>query len=116
TLTVDLSGSTATQTIAKLTFAGALTEGPATNPSLVDGNYSLTVFSNQVTGGVQGGDNVTSLFRLYGDLNGDKAVNGADFGGFRNVFGFSPPDPSLLEAFDFDGNGSFNGRALAQFR
>src|SRR5439155_19769296 len=72
-LAVDLSASTATQTVAKLTFSGALTEGAN---SLVDGNYTLTVLSSQVQGGIQGGDNVSTLFRLYGDVNGDKAVNG----------------------------------------
>src|SRR5205814_6876071 len=41
TLAVDLSGSTANQTVARLTFAGPLTEGAN---SLVDGNYALTVF------------------------------------------------------------------------
>src|SRR5439155_20911307 len=71
TVTVDLTASTATQTIAKLTFSGSFTEGSAAAPSLVDGNYTLTVLSGQVTGGIQGGDNTTSLFRLYGDVNGD---------------------------------------------
>ena len=46
---------TATQSVAKLTFSGSLTEGSAATPSLVDGNYSLTVFSGLVQGGVQGG-------------------------------------------------------------
>src|SRR5439155_6700857 len=52
-LAVDLSGSTATQTVAKLTFSGPLTEGPASAPSLIDGNYMLTVFSNQISGGLR---------------------------------------------------------------
>src|SRR5205823_3170594 len=47
TLAVDLSGSTPTQTVARLTFSGSFTEGPTAAPSLVDGNYTLTVFSNQ---------------------------------------------------------------------
>src|SRR5262249_50189075 len=68
TLAVDLSGSTATQTIARLTFSGPLTE---VANSLVDGNYTLTVFSGQVSGGLFGGDNVSTLFRLYGDMKGD---------------------------------------------
>jgi hypothetical protein len=40
TLAVDLTGSTATQTIARLTFSGSLTEGAN---SLVDGNYTLRI-------------------------------------------------------------------------
>src|SRR5207249_1055271 len=74
TVVVDVSGSTAAQTVAKLTFSGSLTEGAATLLSLVDGNYTLTVLSSQVNGGIQGGDDVSSLFRLYGDVNGDRAV------------------------------------------
>src|SRR5262249_29253235 len=53
TLAVDLTGSTATQTIGRLTFSGPLTEG---DNSLVDGTYTLTVFSAQIQGGLQVGD------------------------------------------------------------
>src|SRR6185503_13152522 len=49
TLAVDLSASTATQTIARLTFGGALTEFG----SLTDGLYQLTILSAQVSGGGQ---------------------------------------------------------------
>src|SRR5262249_52835596 len=73
TLAVDLSGSTATQTIARLTFSGPFTEGAN---SLVDGNYTLTVISALVQSGLPGGDNVSSLHRLFGDVDVDKAVNG----------------------------------------
>src|SRR5207302_8554393 len=74
-LSVDLSGSTGTQTVATLTASGPLTEGPN---SLLDGNYTLTVLSGQIVGGLQGGDNVTTLFRPYGDVNGDRGVNNTD--------------------------------------
>ena len=84
TLAVDLTGSTATQTIARLTFSGPLTEGAN---SLIDGNYTLTVLNNQIQGGLQGGDNVSSLHRLYGAVNGDKAVNGLDLTAFCSAFG-----------------------------
>src|SRR5439155_19808755 len=60
TLAVDLSGSTGNQTVARLTFSGPLTEGAN---SLIDGNYTLTPLSSQVQGGIQGGDNVSTLFR-----------------------------------------------------
>src|SRR5262249_7977062 len=66
TLAVELSGSTATQTIARLPFSGALPEGAG---SFIDGNYPLTILSNQVNGGLRGGDNVSNLHRLYGDAN-----------------------------------------------
>jgi len=116
TLTVDLTGSTATQTIARLTFSGALTEGFANAPSLIDGNYQLTVFSNQVTGGLNGGDNVTPLFRYYGDINGDRAVNGLDLAEFRNAFGTSTGDPNYLIYLDKNGDGAITGLDLADYR
>jgi hypothetical protein len=112
-VTVDLSASTAMQTIAKLTFSGAFTEGPASNPSLVDGNYTLTGLSSQFTNGLGGGDSVTSLFRLFGDVNGDKAINGLDLTAFRNAFGQFPP---YVPYFDFNGDGAIDGTDLTQFR
>jgi hypothetical protein len=113
TLAVDLSGSTATQTVARLTFSGALTEGAN---SLVDGNYTLKVLSGGVNVGILGGDNVTSLFRLFGDVNGDKAVNGLDLTAFRTAFGASNGDASYRPELDFDGDGDVNGSDLAVFR
>jgi autotransporter-associated beta strand protein len=112
-LAVDFSASTATQTVAKLTFSGALTEA---GNSLVDGNYSLSVFSAQVQGGVQGGDNVSSLFRLFGDVNGDKTVNGLDLAAFRSAFGTSNGNPNYVYYLDQNGDGAINGLDLAQFR
>ena len=112
-LSVDLSGSTGTQTVAKLTFSGPLTEGPN---SLLDGNYTLTVLSGQIVGGLQGGDNVTSLFRLYGDVNGDRAVNNTDLAAFRTAFGATAGQPGYLDYLDFNGDGAINNTDLAQFR
>jgi len=115
-ISVDTTGSTATQTVAKLTFSGSLTEGSATAPSLVDGNYSLTVFGGQVQGGIQGGDNVSTLFRLFGDVDGNKSVNGSDLNAFRAAFGTNQGDTSYQSFLDFDGNGAINGTDLGQFR
>ena len=115
TLAVDLTGSTASQTIAKLTFSGALTEGVASNLSLIDGNYTLTVLSNQITGGLTS-DNVSNLFRLFGDIDGNKTVNGLDLTAFRNAFGTNQGDTSYQPFLDFDGNGAINGTDLTQFR
>jgi hypothetical protein len=115
-LTVDLSGSTATQTIARLTFSGPLSEGPAGAPSLIDGNYMLTVFSGQVIGGTAGGDNLTALFRLYGDVNGDKAVNGLDLATFRTAFGTVVGDANYVSFLDLNGDGAINGLDLAEYR
>jgi parallel beta-helix repeat protein len=113
TLAVDVSGSTATQTDARLTFSGSLTEGAN---SLVDGNYTLTVFSAQVQGGLQGGDNTTNLFRLYGDVNGDKAVDGFDLTAFRSAFGSVQGNASYVPFLDFNGDGAIDGADLTAFR
>ncbi|HTK74452.1 MAG TPA: Ig-like domain-containing protein [Gemmataceae bacterium] len=113
TLAVDLSGSTAAQTVARLSFSGPLAEGAN---SLVDGNYTLTVHSAQVTGGLPGGDSVSSLFRLFGDVNGDKAVNGLDLAAFRGAFGSVSGDAGYASVLDFNGDGTINGTDLAQFR
>jgi hypothetical protein len=115
-VTVDLTGSTATQTIAKLTFSGSFTEGSPTNPTLKDGNYTLTVLSAQITGGLGGGDNVSSVYRLYGDVNGDRAVNGLDLATFRTAFGTSTGNPNYVDYLDFNGDGAINGLDLADFR
>jgi Dockerin type I domain len=111
-LAVDLSGSTATQTVARLTFGGPLTEGSAAAPSLSDGRYTLTVFGGQA----QGGDYVATLLRLFGDVNGDAVVNGTDLTAFRGAFGANSLDASYLAAFDWNGDGAINGTDLTQFR
>jgi hypothetical protein len=113
TLAVDLTGSTATQTVARLTFSGALTEGAN---SLIDGDYTLTVASAQLQGGLQSGDSVTSLFRLFGDVNGDKAVDGFDLTMFRNALGSVQGNASYLAYLDFNGDGAIDGADLTQFR
>jgi hypothetical protein len=115
-LGVDLTGSTAAQTVAKITFSGSLTEGSATTPSLVDGNYALTVFSSGISVGLSGGDKTSSLFRLFGDVNGDKTVNITDLTAFRNAFGTISTDTSFLPFLDFNGDGVINLTDLTQFR
>jgi autotransporter-associated beta strand protein len=120
---VDLSGSTASQTVARLIFFGPLTEFG----SLIDGNYTLTVIGSQVSAsggvlldgdadGTPGGDNVSTLFRLFGDVNGDRGVDGLDLTAFRNAFGAVSTDANYNAPFDFDGNGAINGADLTAFR
>jgi hypothetical protein len=109
-LTADLSGSTATQTICKLTFNGPLTEGAG---SLIDGRYVLTVIHTAVldaTNQPMAADNLTNLFRLFGDINGDATVSASDFIAFRQYFG------GANSAFDFDGDGSVSATDFIQFR
>jgi hypothetical protein len=117
TLAVDLTGSTSTQTVARLTFTGPLTEGPN---SLIDGNYTLTILSSQVNGGLLGGDSITIFSRLFGDLNGDKTVNLLDLAEFRNAirnaFGTLAADANYRSDLDFNGDGAINVSDLVAFR
>jgi hypothetical protein len=122
TLGVDLSASTVTQTIAKLSFSGPLTD----SGSLIDGSYTLTVFSSQVSAGGSafdgnldgspGGDLSLNLFRLFGDVNGDKTVNITDLTAFRNAFGTTTSDANYSPFLDFNGDGVINLTDLTQFR
>lgn len=115
-LAVDLSGSTALQTVVRLTFSGPLTEGPGGPRSLRDGNYTLTVLSSQINGGLPGGDYNFTLSRLFGDVNGDKAVNGLDLVAFRNAFGTVIDTQNYVPYLDANGDGAINGLDLAAFR
>jgi hypothetical protein len=81
-----------------------------------DGDYTLTVFSGQVGGGIQGGDNLSSLFRLFGDVNGDKAVDGFDMTLFRSAFGSVQGNAGYVSFLDFNGDGAIDGADLTQFR
>jgi hypothetical protein len=117
---VDLSGSTPTQTIARLTFVGPMTEFG----SLSDGSYRLTVVAANVTNGsgdqLDGngdgtvGDNFVSvsgaIHRLFGDINGDRTVNSADFLAFRTAF------LSNNAAFDINNDGVVGAEDFIQFR
>jgi glycosidase len=118
TLTADLSGSTATQTIVRLTFSGAGTFGG----SLVDGRFTLAVNSAVITDGfgqaldgdgdgLAGGAYAAEFHRLFGDIDGDADVDAADFAAFRGAFG-----GVTNLAFDFDGDGDVDAADFAAFR
>jgi hypothetical protein len=121
-LAVDLSASTAAQTVARLTVSGPLTE----SGSLIDGTYQLTVLGAQVSAGGQpldgdgngtpGGDHALALYRLYGDANGDRRVDNADFFLFRSTFGRATGDPLYLAYFDVNGDGRVDNADFFQLR
>jgi hypothetical protein len=113
-------------------FSGA--EAPQ-GGSLNDGRYTLTALATQImangqpldgNGDCASGDNFTfadsgaasdnQLYRFYGDINGDRFVNGADFALFRTAFGTSMGDPNYNAAFDLNGDGFVNGADFAAFR
>lgn len=102
-------------TVLTLTFTGANTEFG----SLADGNYTLTVIASGVSGienldgngdGVGGDDDVFTFHRLFGDGNGDKRVDSADFALFRQAFGI----PGIV--FDFNNDGQTNSTDFVEFR
>lgn len=108
---VDVSGSTASQTIARLTFA-----------SLTDGLYLFMVLGDTLTdsygakvdadgNGQPGGNRVSSFHRLFGDSDGNGTVNADDFAAFGNTFGTTVAN----NLFDFDANGTINAADFAEF-
>jgi hypothetical protein len=113
-------------TAVTLTFTGGAVDGI----SLADGRYTLTVLAGRVGAagqaldgngdGVAGGDFVLAgdpatnkLFRLFGDVNGDGVVNGADLAAFRAAFGTSVQPWS---ACDVNGDGVIDNLDFFQFR
>jgi hypothetical protein len=134
-LTRDSDGAAVTFT-ATVSAAGSVVTlsnftGPATEfGSLADGTYTLTVRASQVStpagpldgnGDGTGGDDYTfgaaqGLVRLFGDMNGDRAVAGADVDAFVAAFGAGAGRPAYRAELDFDGNGLVNGTDFNQFR
>ncbi|CAN5256511.1 hypothetical protein BH11PLA2_BH11PLA2_11050 [soil metagenome] len=110
--TVDLSGSTATQTIAKLNFTG---------DTIANGLYTLTVLATQVTDasgfglGTMAANVTTTFHRLLGDSNGDRTVNGADLTTFGNAFATSSTQSGFNDWYDFNIDGTINGADLVLF-
>jgi hypothetical protein len=112
--TIDTSLSTATQTIARLTFSGLMTQFG----SLIDGNYQLTINRNLVldTGGrAMAADYSTTFFRFFGDANGDRHVDVADLGLFSGTYGLNSTQAGYLSYFDFNGDGRIDIADFGQF-
>ncbi|QEG22098.1 S8 family serine peptidase [Mariniblastus fucicola] len=102
--------------VVTLTFSGMFAE---TSGSLVDGNYQLTVFGDQIQtasgqsfdadgNGVAGGDLVfgdsksAGVYRLYGDSNGDRNVNVVDLLALRQSWLGEFGDDIYNPAFDYN--------------
>jgi hypothetical protein len=116
--TTDDDGLTWVYTfIADSAFVQQASGGTSTG-SLVDGIYKVDVDPTKVTAGdvaMTTGGSLT-FHRLFGDFNGTKGVNAADYNAFRGAFGKGSADPAYNAAFDFDGNGSINAADYNQFR
>ena len=65
--------------------------------------------------GSAGGDRVDSFFRLFGDSDGDRHVDGLDRDVFRSTFKKSAGEAGYLWYFDFDGDGDVDGVDNGQF-
>jgi hypothetical protein len=85
----------------------------------VDGNYRLTILASQVSGngqpldgdanGTAGGDFTMDLFRLFGDVNGDKAVDGFHLTAFRSEFGVCRVTPATCRSWTSTATGRSTG-------
>jgi hypothetical protein len=119
-----------TGTEVTLTFSGAFATSAG---SLVDGNYQLTVFGDEIISsggvaidadgdGVAGGNFVfgdtetDNFFRFFGDINGNRLVNVFDLLNFRQAWGSSVGDAEFDAQFDHDGNGNIGVFDLLPFR
>ena len=65
--------------------------------------------------GADGGDRVDTVFRLFGDSDGDGDVDALDRDCFRSAFNSGIAEPAYLWYFDFVGDGDVDGRDNGQF-
>ena len=113
------------KTIVQLTFAsGASVEATG---SLADGNYRLTIDAASVIAsssstamaadlvfGDGGGEN-DAFFRLLGDSDGDRDVDGQDYGRFGLAFNSTEGSAEYEPAFDSDHDGDVDGQDYGRF-
>ncbi|MFL5330334.1 MAG: hypothetical protein ACJ8C4_15645 [Gemmataceae bacterium] len=122
-VTLAASPSTGHASSVTITFSGSLTE----YGSLVDGLYDVWVDAAQVSGvggaldgnsdGVAGGSyhlvgaTANKSYRLFGDSNGDAAVDQNDYLVFRDAISAGPS-----QVFDFDNSGDVDQSDYLAFR
>ncbi|MCO8122936.1 M12 family metallo-peptidase [Stieleria sp. TO1_6] len=115
TLISDQSGVT----VATITFLpGPNVVTRASGNSLVDGNYQLRVVASGVDrlpADFQFGDLPSDqLFRLFGDSDGDRDVDGHDYGRFAAAFLLADGDDGFQPDVDFEGDGDVDSRDYGQ--
>ncbi|MCS7466898.1 hypothetical protein NZK35_09600 [Stieleria sp. ICT_E10.1] len=117
------------KTIVDLTFL----PGPSVNAAggLIDGNYQLRVLSRYVVGdglimdgdadGASGDDYVfgsqaaDAFFRFFGDTDGDRDVDGQDYGRFGLTFLKRSGETGFNAELDFDSDGDVDGQDYGVF-
>ncbi|WP_167547181.1 ELWxxDGT repeat protein [Stieleria maiorica] len=93
--------------------------------SLADGNYQLTILSGLVSSPVSGvamaadfhygAAEADRFFRHFGDTDGDRDVDGQDYGRFGQTF-LQPLGASAFnETLDFEGDGDVDGQDYGRF-
>ena len=122
------SSPSATGTVAELTFEKGESVferlAPALN-SLVEANFELKVVGSQVTTSIgdhpMAGDHLfgnqpgDAFFRLFGDSDGDRDVDGQDHSRFGLTFLQSPTDHQFNAWLDMIGDGDVDGQDFGQF-
>lgn len=115
------------ETRVRLTFApGTLVVGRAQGGnSLVDGTYELNIDPLKISkqgGGANmagtysfGSEEADVFFRLYGDSDGDRDVDGQDYGRFGLTFLKSDGEAGFNPALDSDGDGDVDGQDYGRF-
>lgn len=115
------------RTVSTLTFApGNLVDSRANGThSLRDGGYELRIDSTQIipNGGgpsmaddyVFGDKAADAFFRLFGDSDGDRDVDGQDYGRFGLTFLKPSGDSAFDSRFDSDGDGDVDGQDYGRF-
>ncbi|MCO8123765.1 dockerin type I domain-containing protein [Stieleria sp. TO1_6] len=119
------------QTLVELTFASGasvINRDPhgttGLRHSLADGNYQLTIagasVSSLVSGAVMAADYQfgttpnDQFFRFFGDVDGDRDVDGLDYSQFAQTFLQSLGSADYNEEFDFDGDGDVDSLDFGQ--
>ncbi|MEO1524919.1 MAG: lamin tail domain-containing protein [Planctomycetota bacterium] len=114
------------KTVVDITFGeGPLVSNRAAGNSLVDGTYELSVIASEVTtvpenvmmaNDYRFGEAASDqFFRYFGDSDGDRDVDGQDFGRFGASLFSSSPDLNYDPLFDFDGDGDVDGQDYGPF-
>ena len=123
---VDVSAAVSTvngKTEARLTFSGAEVDASG---SLLDGNYQLRIVDTFITDQqgraldgdgdfIAGGVAEDDFFRLLGDSDGDRDVDGQDLGRFAQAFLTTSSDPGYDSMFDSDNDGDVDGQDFGRF-